>query len=225
LKRRVTFIHTSPAAIGPLSQFYSEAAPDYEVTNLLDDGIMRLFSTKDYSLIEKRFMDMASVARDLYGTQLIMLTCSAVPDSVMNQLKDGAGIPLFKIDEPLATTAVQAGSKEFSRIGVVISFAPTIEPTSNLLNDTANRLKKRIELSIQVIPEAYKALLLGDMEAHDNYLIEAVKELDKDGVDTIVLAQVSMARIIKQLNGEIKRPVLSSLHTSLIKIRELLGDN
>ena len=42
-KTKIAFIHTSPAAIGPLMQFYGEAAPDLEITNLLDDGLLRLY--------------------------------------------------------------------------------------------------------------------------------------------------------------------------------------
>ncbi len=44
MKRSVAFVHTSPAAVGPLMQFYAEAAPEFEITNLLDDGLLRLLA-------------------------------------------------------------------------------------------------------------------------------------------------------------------------------------
>jgi len=45
--RRISLIHASPAAIAPLARYYAEAEPQWEMTNLLDDGIMRQFRTGD----------------------------------------------------------------------------------------------------------------------------------------------------------------------------------
>ena len=40
MSHKLAFIHTSPAAIAPLMQFYGAAG--MEITNLLDDGLLRL---------------------------------------------------------------------------------------------------------------------------------------------------------------------------------------
>jgi aspartate/glutamate racemase len=54
-------------------------------------------------------------------------------------------------------------------------------------------------------------------------LLAAIEELAKRQVSVIVLAQVSMARILPRIDGRIKVPVLSSLHTSLDAIRAALN--
>ena len=218
LKRRIAFIHTSPAALEPLKHFYTEAAPEMELTNLLDDGILRLFAAKNYGVAERRLIEMTKAARAAYDAELIMVTCSSVPKATLDELRRTSDVPVLKVDEPMAHRAVRAGAK----IGVLATFPPTIEPTSNLLKDTAARLNTNIDIQTHVLPQAYDALLAGDFETHDAHLLKAIDHLVNQHVDVVVLAQVSMARIIKRLDGKFDVPVLSSLHTSLTAIREAL---
>ena len=218
LKRRIAFIHTSPAALEPLKHFYGEAAPEMEVTNLLDDGILRLFAAKNYSVAEQRLTEMVRAARESYDTELIMITCSSVPQATLEQLRRTCDAPILKIDEPMAHLAVGAGNK----IGVAATFPPTIEPTCKLLNDTAAQSGTIIDILTHVMPDAYEALLAGDTKTHDAQLLEGIKHLVDRQVDAVVLAQVSMARVIKQLDGKFNVPVFSSLHTSLMAIRDTL---
>ena len=73
-KRKVAFVHTSPAAVGPLMQFYAEAAPELEITNLLDDGLLRLLAAKEYDTAEARLTDMVRVAADVYRAEAALVT-------------------------------------------------------------------------------------------------------------------------------------------------------
>ena len=63
MQRKVALIHASPAAIAPLMQFYGEAAPELEVTNLLDDGLLRLFRSGDEAGAEGRLAEMIGTQR------------------------------------------------------------------------------------------------------------------------------------------------------------------
>ena len=216
LKRKVAFIHTSPAAIGPLMQFYSESAPELEITNLLDDGILRLLASQSYEVAQQRFMEMLKAGRETYAAELAMITCSAVPKTIIARLRDAFDIPILKIDHPMARQAVQSGK----RIGVAVTFPPTLEPTCKLLFETAAEAGTTIDIIQEVAPEAYQALLAGDHQKHDDLLLAAIERLDQQNVAAIVLAQVSMARILPQLDGRASVPVLSSLHTSLDAIRD-----
>lgn len=217
-KRRITFVHTSPAAIEPLKRFYTRAAPEIEVTNLLDDGILGLFSSDSEELVQRRFDEMIDTARDIYQAELVMLTCSAVTKKMLDRLRAASRIPVLKIDEPLARSAVRAGRK----IGVVVSFAPSVETTRKLLIDAAAEAESEIELVWQIIPEAYRSLLAGDHGEHDRLLKAAIEQLATHGVDAIVLAQVSMARIVEGLNGENSVPIFTSLDTSLTAVNRVL---
>ncbi len=215
---RIAFIHTSPPAIAPLMQFYGSAAPELKITNLLEDGLLGLLREGDVKTAEARLLAMITTARDTYGAELAMITCSSVPRSSYDRLRAKTGLPIVKIDEPMARRAVAAGSV----VGVAVTFPPTITPTLALLQATAEEAGKAVELKVQVMPEAYEALLKGDAATHDEILVSGVHALARQEVDAVVLAQVSMARVLPRL-ASLPVPALSSMETSLEAVRALLG--
>ncbi|HEX8351717.1 MAG TPA: aspartate/glutamate racemase family protein [Pyrinomonadaceae bacterium] len=214
-KRKVAFVHTSPAAIGPLMQFYAEAAPELEVTNLLDDGLLRLLAAGDHDTAQGRLTDMVKTAAETYGAEAAMITCSSVSKEMAAGVSERFGFPVLKIDYPMARMAARAGG----RVGVAATFPPTLRPTRKLLSDAAEEVGAAIEIVEEVAEGAYDALLSNDAERHDELLLDAVSRLEARGVSVIVLAQVSMARVLPKLAGRTGVPVLSSLHTSLEAIR------
>jgi len=218
-KRRVAFIHTSPAAIGPLMKFYAEAAPELEITTLLDDGLLRLLKAGDSATAQARLNDMVRVAAETYDAGAAMVTCSSVSKEMVERISEGFELPVLKIDYPMAREAVRAGGK----VGVAATFEPTLGPTRRLLSEAAAEAGADVEIVEEVAAEAYDALLSGDAERHDELLLASVSRLEARGVSVIVLAQVSMARILPKLAGRAGVPVLSSLHTSLDAIRGAFG--
>ena len=73
-KRKIAFIHTSPAAIPPLAEYFKTNAPEFEITNLLDDGMLRFFAASDEARSEARLRDLIGAAIDPYGAELAMIT-------------------------------------------------------------------------------------------------------------------------------------------------------
>jgi Asp/Glu/hydantoin racemase len=218
-KRKIALIHTSPAAIAPLMRFYNEAAPELEITNLLDDGLLRLLAAGDRATVQARLAEMLTVGVRTYGAELVMVTCSSVTKGMVEQLSPLFDLPVLKIDYPMAREAVGAGRL---KIGIAATFPPTVVPTSRLISEAAEEAGTAIEIIQEVVPGAYDALLSGDDETHDALLCAGVERLAVRGVDVIVLAQISMARVLHRLEGKIGVPVLSSLHTSLSAIRDAL---
>jgi Asp/Glu/hydantoin racemase len=215
---KIVLIHASRAAVDPVTQYYTNASPDLEVTNLLDDGVMRLLRAGDVEAAKNRLADMLSVARKTYAAELALLTCSAVPPEILDELKRNAGFPVLKIDEPMCEAAVQAGS----RIGLITSFPPTSATTRALLAEASARARRSIEIVEEQTPDALKALLAGDEAAHDAELLAAADRLAKKHPQVIVLAQVSMARLAPQIAQRLELPVLSSLASSLDAVRFML---
>jgi hypothetical protein len=215
----VSFLHTSPAAIAPLMQYYGAQAPDLEITNQLDDGLLRMLSKGDVAGAERRLGQMLSVAKDQYRARAVMVTCSSVTPRIMQALSANAVVPLMKIDTPMAEQATRASGP----LGVVITFRPTLEPTSKLLLDAAARAGNEVELQPAIVTGAYDALLAGNFERHDELLLGAVDDLVARGVNGVVLAQVSMARLLPKLSGRVPVPVYSSLPSSLQRLRELIA--
>jgi Asp/Glu/hydantoin racemase len=218
-KRSVAFIHTSPAAIGPLMQFYAVDAPELEITNLLDDGLLRLLAAGHAGVVSRRLAEMLRAAAETYAPALAMVTCSSVSKEMTESLARDFSFPVLKIDYPMARRAVRAGR----RIGVAATFPPTLVPTSKLLREAAAEAGVEIEIVEEAAPEAYKALLANDTATHDRLLADAVENLQGKDVSAVVLAQVSMARTLPLIEPGARVPVLTSLHTSLEAIREALG--
>lgn len=199
-------------------QFYNAAAPELEITNLLDDGLLRLLAAQDLATTRARLADMLRVATETYRAELALITCSSVPMELVVELSAQVNIPIVKIDYPMAQQAVRAGR----RVGVAATFAPTLGPTRRLLARAAAEAGVDIEIVEEVAPAAYDALLTNDLARHDELLTAAVAHLAAQDVATIVLAQVSMARTLPRLEGITKVPVLTSLRTSLAAVRAQL---
>src|ERR1044072_5590004 len=149
LKRSVAFIHTSPAAVGPLMQFYAEAAPEFEITNLLDDGLLRLLAAGRAEAVRRRLSEMLRAAAETYAPELAMVTCSSVSKELIESLARDFPFPVLKIDYPMARRAVSAGR----RIGVAATFPPTLVPTSTLLREAAQEIDAEIEIVEEAAPE------------------------------------------------------------------------
>ncbi len=216
-KRNITLIHASRASLAPLNDYYPRHAPELQITNLLDDGIMRLFQSGEIAAATRRLAEMIATGRDTYGAELAVLCCSAVTPAALAELRAGARIPLLKIDEPMARRAIQAGQ----RIGVIVSFPPTLPVTRRLLEDAA--AGRPLEVLEELLPKAVEALLAGDRATHDRLLADAALRLAARRVDAIVLAQVSMAHLVDPLRHQTGLPVFSSLETSLVEVGRILG--
>jgi Asp/Glu/hydantoin racemase len=221
MKRTLSFIHTSPAAIGPLMQFYSKSEPDWEITNLLDDGILRLLKTGEPALVEERLRSMLAAARTTYQAEAAMVTCSSVPIAMIASLAEDSPMPIVKIDVPMAERAVEKASQ----IGVAVTFPPTEGPTRRLLLETAAARSRRVDVDVEIASAAYDALLTNDLATHDDLLMEACDRLVARGADVIVLAQVSMARAEDRIRQRVTVPVFSSLSTSLEALRRVLPES
>ncbi|MCL6543660.1 MAG: aspartate/glutamate racemase family protein [Bryobacteraceae bacterium] len=214
----LALIHTSPAAITPLARYYAEHEPEWRLTHLLDDGILHLFRESRESDIEAALASLVERAAG-YGARAAIVTCSAVTPALLSRLQMRSPMPLIKIDEPMARAAVS----QARRIGVLISFPPTLQPTVSLLEDTAASLGRRVEIVPQVCDGAYAALLAGDTATHDRILHSGARQLTAQSAEAIVLAQVSMAHLRDELAEALSLPVFSSLETSHAAVREALG--
>ena len=216
--KKIVLIHASRAAVDPVTQYYATSAPEWELTNLLDDGVMRMLRSGDMDAASGRLADMLSLARRTYQADVALLTCSAVPIERLEELRRHAGMPILKIDEPMCNDAIAAGS----RIGVITSFPPTSATTRGLLAEAASRAGKKIEIVEELVPEALEALLAGDEATHDTKLLQSAERLAAKNPEVVVLAQVSMARLTPQVAVRVTVPVFSSLASSLDAVRAIL---
>jgi hypothetical protein len=214
----VLFLHASPAALGPLSAFYKTAAPELAITHLLDDGLLALLAGDDPGAVERRLENLTAGARSAYGVRAVLLTCSALTGGVAAALGARAGLPVVRIDDGLARQAVARGG----HVGVLVTFAPTLGPTRALLERAAAHAGTQPRLDFHLVDGAYGALLAGDTTAHDDAVASAARALVEAGVDRLVLAQISLARVLPRLQP-LGVPTSCGLQTSLEDLRAAIG--
>lgn len=212
----VVFLHAARPSLEPLMQYYSRHWPEARITNLLDDGIMGLFSQGRWDAARERLLAMAHVGHEVYGARAGLVSCSAVSREQMAALRAASPIPLLKIDEPMAALATAAAS----RLGLLVTFPPTLTIAEELLREAAGDAP--VEIVPRVVPAAIAALLGGDRASHDAQLMAAAEELDGKEIGALVLAQVSMGPLVPVLRERLGIPVFSSLETSLSALQSLV---
>lgn len=208
MAKKLGLIHTS-ATLVPVFQELIEKylkGKDIQVFNIVDDSLIkntieRGVLTADTS---RRVVNYVGSAQDA-GADYVLVTCSSIGPAVESSAAL-TGIPVLRVDQPMADKAVQMGKK----IGVVATLSTTLQPTSDLVKRRAKAAGKEIELTSRLCEGAFDALMGGKPEVHDAKVAAALKELSNQ-VDVIVLAQASMARVVAQLAEEDKKvPILAS---------------
>jgi Asp/Glu/hydantoin racemase len=190
--------------------------PEVEVFHLTDESLIRntISAQRLTKTTVRRMANMIESAHDA-GAAAVMVTCSSIGPgvAVARMLFE---FPVLRVDEPMAQAAVNTGK----RIGVAATLRTTLDPTIELIRDTAALGNRDIEITPSLAEGAFEAVLAGNTEKHDSLLTEALRELRRK-VDVVVLAQASMARVIPQLESE-GAPILSSPELAVQNARNVM---
>ena len=220
MMRRVVLVHTVTGLV-PVFQELAKALPgDVKVSNIVDESLLEDAITAGglTHSVNRRVVDHILSAADS-GAVAVLATCSSIGPAVeiASQL---VGVPVLRIDEPMASAAIEHGR----RIGVLATVPSTLNPTVDLLRRRAQSLEKDVELVPVLKDEAFTAIRSGDGARHDAIIGEALLELALE-VDAIVLAQASMARVVAALEpGALSVPVFSSPSSGMARLASVLTE-
>lgn len=137
------------------------------------------------------------------GADVVVCTCSTL-GPLTEALASGLGVPLVRVDRPMAREAVARGG----RIAVVAALESTLGPTRELLGEEARRAGVRPEVREVCVQEAWAAFEAGDTAGYLAQVAAAARSL-ADAGDVVVLAQASMAGA-RTLLDDLAVPVLVS---------------
>ena len=219
MEKTVALIHTTRIVIEPIHKLFKQIIPEVKSFNLLDEGILEILSKTGSvnSQINKRVCDLAVLAEEA-GADLIMLTCSSI-SSCADIACNTVNIPILKIDEAMVKKAVDLGQV----IGVIATSSTTLKPTTLLIDKVAKEKNRDILIKTYLYEKAFKALLAGKSDEHDNIIFKAIDEVSK-GVDVIVLAQASLERLLPKIDKKEKKVnVLSSPRIAVDYLKKILG--
>lgn len=219
MKRSLALLHTSPVVVPAFQSLCEELLNGVDVFHLVDESLIK--NTIRAGRLEKitirRVINLIENAR-LAGADAVLLTCSSVGPAVplARELFD---FPILRIDEPMVEQAIQLGQ----RLGVLATLATTLEPTVQLIEQTASERGLRVTVEPYLCEGAFDAILRGDSRTHDQLVARALAELETR-TDVIVLAQASTAQVLQNLPCPPARPVLSSPRLAVLRARQVLQD-
>jgi Asp/Glu/hydantoin racemase len=149
--------------------------------------------------------------------KLILVTGSSFSPCV-DSARTMVTVPVIKVDERMAEEAVHAGR----RLAIVATEQTTIGPTSLLLSQKADENKRDLELRTIYCEGAHRFLREGKPEEHDRIVLEKIRSENLEDIDAIVLAQVSVARVLSQVEKLTGKKVFSSPSTVVSVLRDLM---
>ncbi len=217
-QQAVAVIHTGPVTLAPLKERFARILPGVRVINIMDDSLLAdvRAAGRLTPAVMRRMCNYFTLA-DGMGVDAILNACSSVGDTVpVGQAMVSA--PIIRVDGPMAEQAVLLGP----RIGVVATVQTTLDPTVGLIRQSASRQGRNVEIIQGLCEGALDILLAGKPEEHDRIVLEKVKQLAHE-VDVVVLAQVSIARLIPSLGPDVTVPVLSSPDSGVERVRDALA--
>lgn len=215
----LALIHTSPTLAPTFNSLCRRHIPEAQIFHMVDESLIQdtvRAGTLRKETVRRLVSQIASA--ETAGADAVLVTCSSIGPGVTlaQQLFD---IPVLRIDEAMAETAV----RQARMIGVLATIRTTLDPTSALLREKAAEAGRSVELVECLCEGAFPAVLAGDTATHDRMLRQALIE-DLKGVDVIVLAQASMARVVATLApGVLQAPVLSSPELAVERARQALA--
>lgn len=205
-------------SIEDIKKLFKEILPEVTMINIIDDSLLEEVKQNGglTKSITRRVCAYALEAENI-GADAILNQCSSVGGAV-DIARNLLSIPYVKIDEPMAEEAVNIGG----RISVIATVESTLDPSVRLIERTAERLGKQVEINRCLVDGALDVLMKeGNKQKHNDMVIDAIEKI-KDTSDVIVLAQGSMVVLLPYLD-HIKVPVLSSPRSGVTQLRKVLG--
>lgn len=218
MAQMLAILHTSPTLTPMFTELSKQWLPGVRCFHMVDESLIQDTIRNGHlrRVTMRRLLSMVNSAAES-GADAVLVTCSSIGPAVAiaQQVCD---VPVIRIDEAMAAQAVRTGP----RIGVVATLRTTLDPTLALLESSADAAGRKIELTSSLCEGAFDAVIAGDTATHDAIVTRTLTQEMRD-VDLIVLAQASMARVVKQLSpGALKVPVLSSPELAVKSVARIM---
>jgi len=212
-------IHTIPILVEVFDKLCRQTLSSCRWLHVLDEPLLERVRGRGRLAPEdaERVLEHLRMAEEL-GVRLALITCSTI-SPVVELVRAQTTVSLLEIDRPMLRTAVEIGP----RIGVFATNPTTVEPTRQSLMKEADNQGKAIRIMTYFVEGALEALRAGDWATHDQAVAMAVAQAVPE-VDTIVLAQATMARCRRAIlaNG-CRVPVLFSPDLAMREVAAILA--
>ncbi|WP_405877928.1 aspartate/glutamate racemase family protein [Streptomyces sp. NBC_01136] len=178
----LTLLHTSPLHIPVFDALRDEDHPGLELRHMVAEELLARARREGPAAVagEVRAALDRAVAD---GARAVLCTCSTI-GAVAERA--GAGVPVLRVDRPMAAAAVAAGP----RVVVVATSHSTLEPTVALVEDEARGAGRSVRVRTLLVDGAWDRFEAGDTDGYVRAVAAAADSVTD--ADAIVLAQASM---------------------------------
>ncbi|MFE6165763.1 aspartate/glutamate racemase family protein [Streptomyces sp. NPDC056486] len=196
----LALLHTSPVHIPVFEGLRDQDHPGFVLRHLVHEDLLARARAEGPDAVADDVQELL-VRTVAEGASVVLCTCSTI-GAVAETRAAAVGVPLVRVDRPMAAAAVAAGRA----VAVVATLESTLGPTRALVEDEAARAGRPVDVTTVLVDSAWEKFEAGDREGHARLIADAVDALD--GVDSVVLAQASMVEAADRTSLPV--PVISS---------------
>lgn len=206
---KIAMLHTSFVFLNvdtQIQDLVADLMPGDELIHFVDSEVLADV-VRDGGISESsqdRMMHLAQAA-ERAGADVIFSACSSLGPAI-DAAKQHVNVPIIKVDDAMTRDAAAAGGT----IGVLATVPTTLGPTADLIRGHGTAASKDLTVIEKLAAGAFDVLMSGDRAKHDEMVKAVAQDLLAQGVDRIVLAQASMARLAEELQELTGVPVLAS---------------
>lgn len=214
---RIALIHALAHSVEPINTAMARDWPEADRMNLLDDSLSADLARNGAGLddvMHQRFETLAAYAEGT-GAQAILFTCSAFGSCIAAVAARRPHMPVLKPNEAMIAEAVAAAQSTSGRIGLIASFAPTLQ-------SMPVEFPSGTDLCTELAAGAMAALNAGDGATHDALVAAAAQRLKTQGCSVIALGQFSMARSRQAVEQAVAQPVFTTPDSAVRALRRRL---
>ena len=213
----IAFLHTAALHIDTFERLRNEIAPGLRLTHVVREDLLAATEKAGgiTSAISLKTQE-ALLALAEGGARVVVCTCSTL-GAEAEQAAGEAEIPVMRIDRPMADRAVREGRV----IGICAALRPTLAPTRALIENSAARAGRDVEIREFLFDDVWPAFREGRLDDYHEGIAARLDEAARE-VDLLVLAQASMAPAAR-LAGDLAAPVLSSPRIGFTEAARIAG--
>lgn len=218
---RIFLIHALEESVQPARAAFTALWPEARCFDLLDTSLATDRAHRgalDETMFE-RFAVLADYAASAAGqggqTAGLLFTCSAFGPAI-DRVKARLAIPVLAPNEAAFAAALDKGS----RLGLVVSFAPSLSSLETELNVMAAARGQAVTVRPILAEGALAALKAGRPEEHDRLVSLAASQITN--IDAIILGQFSLARAAPVVRQHCAVPVLATPASAVVAMRQQL---
>lgn len=194
MRKHIAFLHTSSVHVETFDRLVKALNTQVQLEHIVAEDLLaeaQRVGADDPVLVKRIQAVVAGAAAN--GAAIVVCTCSTIGGAA-ERTQPAADYAVARIDRAMADRAVELGP----RILMVAALESTLEPTAQLIQESATAQQTDVELTQLLVPDAWEHFQRGDREAYIGAVVAAVRAQTRP-VDVVVLAQASMSSAAEAL--------------------------